>query len=93
MSGQLGDLNEELDCMQKILDKKHRQFDNDPYQSGKKQRISMLDHETDSLFREIKSPDMNNLQDEYDHLIGDISKDNSQQIINVDTIDMGGRLK
>lgn len=44
-----------------------------------KQRISMLDHETDSLFRDIKSgsPDINNLQEEYDHLIDEISKSNS----------------
>jgi len=40
----------------------------------------MLDHDTDSLFRDIKSgsPDMNNLQEEYDHLIDVISKSNSQ---------------
>jgi len=50
----------------------------------------MLDHESDSLFRDIKSgsPDLNNLQEEYDHLIEEISKSNSHQIINVDTIEI-----
>ncbi len=65
--------------MQKILHKKHKNSFNDPYNSGMKQRISMLDHETDSLFRDIKSgsPDINNLQEEYEHLIDEISKSNS----------------
>jgi hypothetical protein len=53
----------------------------------------MLDNETDSLFRDIKcdSPSIDNLEEEYAHLIDQISigsKDDSQQIVNVDTIDL-----
>jgi len=80
--------------MQKLLRKKKDKH-SDPYQSVNRPRISMLDHESDSLFRDIKSgsPDINNLQEEYDHLIEEISKSNSHQIINVDTIEIEGDLK
>jgi len=65
--------------MQKLLKSKDKNSSIDP-PFNDKQRISMLDHDTDSLFRDIKSgsPDMNNLQEEYDHLIDVISKSNSQ---------------